>query len=122
MRLSDFEAMVRRLADEVPADFLEGIAEIAVSPLSVTHTERAEIYTLGECIPLPSSETPIAIQPSYRAARRRAPGSMPPTHIGGRGRWIGACSCARGAIALSGAGAGGLPVLWCASSRGRGRP
>ena len=56
MRLSDFEAMVRRLADEVPADFLEGIAEIAVSPRSVPHPERAEIYTLGECIPLPSSD------------------------------------------------------------------
>ena len=56
MRLSDFEAMVRRFADEVPADFLEGVAEIAVSPRTVPHPERAEIYTLGECIPLPSSD------------------------------------------------------------------
>ncbi len=56
MRLSDFEAMVRRFADEVPADFLQGIAEIAVSPRTVPHPDRAEIFTLGECIPLPSSD------------------------------------------------------------------
>jgi zinicin-like metallopeptidase len=56
MRLSDFEAMVRRFADEVPADFLQGIAEIAVSPRTVPHADRAEVYTLGECIPLPSSD------------------------------------------------------------------
>ncbi len=56
MRLSDFEAMVRRFADEVPADFLEGVAEIAVSPRTVPHPDRAEIFTLGECIPLPSSD------------------------------------------------------------------
>jgi hypothetical protein len=57
MRLADFEIMVRRFADEVPADFLAGIAEIAVSPRTVPHPERAEIYTLGECIPLPSSDS-----------------------------------------------------------------
>ena len=56
MRLSDFEAMVRRLADEVPAEFLDGIAEIAVSPRTVPHPDRDEIYTLGECIPLPSAD------------------------------------------------------------------
>ena len=56
MRLSDFEDMVRRFADEVPADFLQGVAEIAVSPRAVPHPERAEIFTLGECIPLPSSD------------------------------------------------------------------
>jgi hypothetical protein len=57
VRLSDFETMVRRFADEVPADFLEGVAEIAVSPRTVPHPERDEIYTLGECIPLPSSDS-----------------------------------------------------------------
>ena len=56
MRLADFEVMVRRLADEVPADFLEGVAEIAVSTRTLPHPERADIYTLGECIPLPSSD------------------------------------------------------------------
>jgi hypothetical protein len=57
MRLSDFEAMVHRFAGEVPAEFLQGVAGIAVSPRTVPHPERAEIYTLGECIPLPSSDT-----------------------------------------------------------------
>jgi hypothetical protein len=56
MRLSDFEAMVRRIADEVPSEFLQGIAEVAVSPRTVPHPERAEIFTLGECIPLPAGE------------------------------------------------------------------
>lgn len=54
MRLSDFEAMVRHLAAEVPAEFLEGVAEISVSPRTVPHPSREEIYTLGECIPLPA--------------------------------------------------------------------
>jgi hypothetical protein len=53
MRLSDFEAMVRRLCDEVPADFFEGIAEVVVSPRVVPHPERVETFTLGECVPLP---------------------------------------------------------------------
>jgi hypothetical protein len=53
MRLSDFEAMIRRLCDEVPADFFEGIAEVVVSPRTVPHTERPDVFTLGECIPLP---------------------------------------------------------------------
>ena len=56
MRLTDFEAMVRRLAAEVPSEFMQGIAEVAVSPRAVPHPERAEIYTLGECIPLPAGE------------------------------------------------------------------
>lgn len=53
MRLSDFEAMVRRLAGEIPEHFYEGIAEVVVSPRTVPHSERPEIFTLGECIPLP---------------------------------------------------------------------
>jgi hypothetical protein len=53
MRLSDFEALVRRQAEQIPAEFLEGIAEIVVSPRTVPHPERADIWTLGECIPIP---------------------------------------------------------------------
>ncbi len=52
MRLDDFRALVRRLADEVPEQFLDGIIEITVSPRAVPHPTRADIYTLGECIPL----------------------------------------------------------------------
>jgi len=54
MRLSDFEALVRRLVAEVPPDFLDGIADVSVSPKSLPHPTRAEIYTMGECIPLPA--------------------------------------------------------------------
>lgn len=53
MRLSDFDIMVRRLCDEVPEHFFDGVAEVVVSPRAVPHPERAEIFTLGECIPLP---------------------------------------------------------------------
>ena len=53
MRLSDFEAMVVRMAREVPREFLDGVAEIAVSPRTLPHPERPGIFTLGECIPLP---------------------------------------------------------------------
>jgi zinicin-like metallopeptidase len=56
MRLSDFEAMVRRIADEVPTEFMQGIAEVTVSPRTVPHPERDEIFTLGECIPLPAGD------------------------------------------------------------------
>lgn len=53
MRLSDFESMVRRLSQEVPAHFFEGISEVTVSPRAAPHPTRPEIYTLGECVPLP---------------------------------------------------------------------
>ncbi len=55
MRLGDFEDLVRRLTDEVPPSFLDGIADIAVSPRTVPHPLREEIYTLGECVPLPAA-------------------------------------------------------------------
>jgi hypothetical protein len=53
MRLSDFDTMVRRLCEEVPEDFFDGIAEVVVSPRAVPHPDRPEIFTLGECVPLP---------------------------------------------------------------------
>lgn len=52
MRLQDFEALVARQSTEIPAEFLEGIVEVVVSPRTVPHPEREEIWTLGECIPL----------------------------------------------------------------------
>lgn len=54
MRFDDFERLVRRLADEVPAEFLHGVAGIEVSRKALPHPTRAEVYTLGECIPLPA--------------------------------------------------------------------
>jgi hypothetical protein len=56
VRLDDFQQMVRRLAGEVPPDFLDGIAEVAVSPRTVRHPDRPAVYTLGECIPLPTGQ------------------------------------------------------------------
>jgi hypothetical protein len=53
MRLADFELMIRRLCTEVPEQFLEGIAEVVVSPRTVPHPDREEVFTLGECVPLP---------------------------------------------------------------------
>jgi hypothetical protein len=63
MRLADFEAMVRRMAGEVPGEFLDGVAEIAVSPRTLPHPDRPGIFTLGECIPLPAADAaPDAVQ------------------------------------------------------------
>jgi hypothetical protein len=45
--------MVRRLCSEVPEDFFDGVAEVVVSPRAVPHPERAEAFTMGECVPLP---------------------------------------------------------------------
>lgn len=56
MRFSDFESLVGRLAAELPADFMGGVVDIEVLRASVPHPTRAEIYTLGECIPLPAPE------------------------------------------------------------------
>jgi Zincin-like metallopeptidase len=52
MLLTDFEALVRQLSHEVPASFLDGIAEVVVSPRTVSHPERPDVFTLGECVPL----------------------------------------------------------------------
>ncbi|HYC32015.1 MAG TPA: metallopeptidase family protein [Gemmatimonadales bacterium] len=64
MRLSDFETMIRRMTAEVPPEFLDGIAEIVVSPRTVPHPGREEIYTLGECIPLSAADggSPESVQ------------------------------------------------------------
>lgn len=56
MRLSDFESLVRRMAAELPADFMDGVVDIEVVRGSVPHPTRPEIYTLGECIPVPAPE------------------------------------------------------------------
>jgi hypothetical protein len=40
------------MTEEVPEEYLEGIAAVAVSPKTVPHPTRAHVYTLGECIPI----------------------------------------------------------------------
>src|SRR5439155_5984716 len=52
VRLDDFRQLVDRLARDVPAQFSDGIVAIEVSPKSLPHPLRGEVYTLGECIPL----------------------------------------------------------------------
>lgn len=54
MRLDDFRDLVRRQAAEVPTEFFDGVVEVTVSPRTLPHPTRAEIYTLGECIPVPT--------------------------------------------------------------------
>jgi hypothetical protein len=56
MRLDDFREMVRRLSEELPAQFLDGIAEVTVSPRTLPHPDRSGIFTLGECVPLPTAD------------------------------------------------------------------
>ena len=52
MRLDDFRGLVERLLKEVPPTYLTGVVAVEVSPKTVPHPVRAEIYTLGECIPM----------------------------------------------------------------------
>lgn len=54
MRLSDFQKMVATMAAELPQEYFDGVAAVDVSEKAVAHPTRAEIYTLGECIPLPT--------------------------------------------------------------------
>src|ERR1041385_3718308 len=58
MRLTDFESMVRKLAAELPKEYFEGVAAVDVSEKAVPHPTRGEIYTLGECIPIPTGPEP----------------------------------------------------------------
>lgn len=51
MRYADFEAMIAAMAKEVPDEFMDGIEGIDVTPKTVPHPTRQDIYTLGECIP-----------------------------------------------------------------------
>ena len=127
MRLSDFEAMIRRLADEVPSEFLEGIAEIAVSPRTVPHPDRAEIYTLGECIPLPDAGGRIrarasrAASCSITARSPRWPGSRRVRLAGGGVGDADPRAAAPPRVAGPGAGAGGVRPRGRAEFRPPGR-
>lgn len=51
MRRRDFEAMVQRMAGELPSGFLDGIVDVAVTGKTLPHPVRADVFTLGECIP-----------------------------------------------------------------------
>jgi hypothetical protein len=52
MQLDEFRALIQRLQRDIPAQFQGGVVDVEVSPKTVPHPERGDIYTLGECIPL----------------------------------------------------------------------
>lgn len=56
MRYDDFDRLVKRLARELPPEFLGGVEGLEVSRKTVPHPSRADVYTLGECIPLPTED------------------------------------------------------------------
>lgn len=60
MRYADFEALALRLWAEVPEEFLEGVAGLEVSRKALPHPIRADVYTLGECVPLPAEGAEVA--------------------------------------------------------------
>jgi hypothetical protein len=77
MQLVEFERLIRRLVREIPAEYLDGVATIDVSPMTVPDPLRAEVYTLGECIPLHGSDNEaqsrvILYYGSFRALARSA--------------------------------------------------
>jgi hypothetical protein len=52
VRLDEFRSLVERLMREVPPEFQGGVVAVDVSPKSVPHPVRGDVYTLGECVPL----------------------------------------------------------------------
>jgi zinicin-like metallopeptidase len=52
VRLEEFRALVSRLEREIPPEFQGGVVAVDVSPKTLPHPLRPDVYTLGECIPL----------------------------------------------------------------------
>jgi hypothetical protein len=52
MQLAAFRRLVQELARQVPAEYLDGVAAVDVSPRLVAHPDRPDVYTLGECVPV----------------------------------------------------------------------
>jgi hypothetical protein len=52
MRLDDFRQLVERLRRDVPPEYASGVVAVDVSPKTVPHPVRGDVYTLGECVPL----------------------------------------------------------------------
>ncbi len=71
--------MVRRMVDEVPEEYLDGIAAVDVSPQTIAHPTRPHVYTLGECIPIDSGSDHVTSRVvlyygSFEALAREQPG------------------------------------------------
>ena len=52
MTLEDFQTLVGRLQQEIPARFESGIVDVEVSPKTVPDPVHSNVYTAGECVPL----------------------------------------------------------------------
>lgn len=52
MRLAEFQALVDRIARDVPEEYLDGVAAVDVSPRTVPHPVHPDVFTMGECIPI----------------------------------------------------------------------
>jgi len=52
VQIADFRHMIDRMVEEIPSEFLDGVAGIEVSPRAVRHPGRHGVYTLGECVPI----------------------------------------------------------------------
>lgn len=52
MELREFRSLVERLEREIPQEFQGGVVAVDVSPKTLPHPLRPDVYTLGECIPL----------------------------------------------------------------------
>jgi hypothetical protein len=52
VQLHDFRQLVKRLAQEVPPAYLDGVVAVDVSPKALPHPVHADVYTLGECVPI----------------------------------------------------------------------
>lgn len=81
MTLEDFRTLVRRLQQEIPAQFESGVADIDVSPKTVPDPVRRGVYTLGECVPLSWSGNGadlhsriVLFYGSFAALARESPG------------------------------------------------
>jgi hypothetical protein len=79
--LEDFRALVGRLQREIPAQFESGVADIEISPKTVPHPVRQDVYTLGECVPLSWSGNGADLHSkivlyygSFHALARQGPG------------------------------------------------
>ncbi len=62
MRFDDFRALVERLAREMPSQYRDGIVAVDVSAKTVPHPVHADVYTLGECVPLEWSSSGADLQ------------------------------------------------------------
>jgi hypothetical protein len=52
MDFPSFRRLVDRLTGEIPAAYFDGVAAVEVSPKTIPHPSRGDVYTMGECIPV----------------------------------------------------------------------